>query len=420
MTNYPAHWKTMMLEEVSAVIDPHPSHRAPAIDPKGIPFVGIGDVREDGIADFRGARLVSPKILSEHSERYSLESDLIGLGRVASVGKVVKLPKGDTPYTISPTLAVISPNEISFDFLYYVLQSPQIQNQLIGLKQGSGRQSVGILKLRKVVVPFPPVDEQHKIVGILEDHLSRLDTALSDVKQAKVKAAQFRRSLLQAAFTGNLSGDGTRLITELPEEWYLSIIGDLCGQVEKMDPANLDRDTFRYVDIGSLEPSSSSLENVEPISSTNAPSRARQLIREGDSVFSTVRPYMKKVAYIPREFDGEIASTGFCVLRPKIEKLNPKFLFYFLLSDRLLDQVLPLQRGVSYPAIRDNDLKSALIPLPPLPEQQKIVEILEDHLSRLDASIAIADTMEKQSSSLRRSLLQAAFTGQLAKEVASV
>jgi type I restriction enzyme S subunit len=58
--------------------------------------------------------------------------------------------------------------------------------------------------------------------------------------------------------------------------------------------------------------------------------------------------------------------------------------------------------------------------IPTLPEQHKIVEILEDHLSRLDASIALADAMEKQSAGLRRSLLQAAFTGQLTKEVASV
>ncbi len=66
------------------------------------------------------------------------------------------------------------------------------------------------------------------------------------------------------------------------------------------------------------------------------------------------------------------------------------------------------------------NLSAANIPLPTIVEQQKIVEILEDHLSRLDASVAIADAMEKQSASLRRSLLQAAFSGQLTKEVASV
>jgi type I restriction enzyme S subunit len=60
------------------------------------------------------------------------------------------------------------------------------------------------------------------------------------------------------------------------------------------------------------------------------------------------------------------------------------------------------------------------IPVPPIAAQHKIVEMLEDHLSRLDVTLSMADAMEKQSSALRRSLLQAAFAGQLTNEVASV
>ena len=202
-------------------------------------------------------------------------------------------------------------------------------------------------------------------------------------------------------------------MTELPPHWSSLALGELCSSVEKVDPTNLGRDDFWYVDIGALEPSSSSLEKVINIPTANAPGRARQLIRNGDSIFATVRPYMKKVAYIPKEFDGQIASTGFCVLRPIQEKLHSKYLFYFLLSDQLLDQVLPLQRGVSYPAIRDNDLKNAHIPIPPIDEQNKIVELLEDHLSRLDAALADVKQARIKAAQFRRSLLQAAFTGNL-------
>ena len=285
---------------------------------------------------------------------------------------------------------------------------------------GSGMVHITKKSFDAIEVNIPPIEEQHKIVELLEDHLSRFDAALVDVKQAKIKAAQFRRSILQAAFSGTLTAHGPRSVTSLPDGWAHSSIGNLCKSVTKIDPINLGRDSFKYVDIGSLEPSSSSLENVEAISTKDAPGRARQLLAVGDSIFSTVRPYMKKVAYISQEFDGEIASTGFCVMRPNEEELHAKYLFYFLLSDDLLDQVLPLQRGVSYPAIRDNDLRNASIPLPPPTEQQRIVSILEDHFSRLEASIKMADDMEKQAAALRRSLLQSAFTGQLTKEVESV
>jgi len=418
MTNYPVNWKTKRLEEVSDVIDPHPSHRAPAIDPNGIPFVGIGDVREDGIADFRRARLVSPKILSKHAERYSLETDLIGLGRVASVGKVVKLPKGDIPYTISPTLAVISPREISFDFLYYALQTPQIQNQLSGLKQGSGRQSVGILKLRKVVVPFPPLDEQRKIVELLEDHMSRLDAALTDVKQAKIKAAQFRRSLLQAAFTGYFGSDGTRLMTELPQGWTRTTIGEVCekpkygwttsasesGQIRLLRTTDLTRGPLTWESVPFCKESPKNFADFEVHKNDIFISRAGSV---GVSVLVKEVPFASVFAsYLIR-------------LRPT-NKVNAKFLALFLQSPNYWDQVLELSSGIALANINATKIQSMSLPLPPLPEQHKIVEILEDHLSRLDASIVLADAMEKQSAGLRRSLLQAAFTGQLTKEVASV
>jgi type I restriction enzyme S subunit len=91
------------------------------------------------------------------------------------------------------------------------------------------------------------------------------------------------------------------------------------------------------------------------------------------------------------------------------------YLFYFLSDPNSFPK-----RGSGQPFISKEDARDIEISYPPLPEQHKIVEILEDHLSRLDASIALADAMEKQSAGLRRSLLQAAFTGQLTKEVASV
>jgi len=71
--------------------------------------------------------------------------------------------------------------------------------------------------------------------------------------------------------------------------------------------------------------------------------------------------------------------------------------------------------GTTFDAITGETLRSTLIALPPLAEQQVIVEILEDQLSRLDVTLRMVDAIEKQSVALRRSLLQAAFTGQLKK-----
>jgi type I restriction enzyme S subunit len=82
-------WLKTSLGDVADVIDPHPSHRAPAVDDDGIPFIGIGDLRNSGDIDFAKARRVSKKILEEHKARYNRSDFLIGLGRVASIGMVV-------------------------------------------------------------------------------------------------------------------------------------------------------------------------------------------------------------------------------------------------------------------------------------------------------------------------------------------
>ncbi len=147
---------------------------------------------------------------------------------------------------------------------------------------------------------------------------------------------------------------------------------------------------------------------VASVASSEAPSRCRQLLRAGDTVWSTVRPYLEKIAYIDEGLDEQFASTGFCVLRPG-SAILPKYLFHYSVSRQMLDQVLVHQRGVSYPAVLEKNVKAAAIPVPPLDQQRRIIDILEDHLSRLDAAEStLHDALA------RRRLLHASFLQSIA------
>ena len=95
----------------------------------------------------------------------------------------------------------------------------------------------------------------------------------------------------------------------------------------------------------------------------------------------------------------------------KSKEVNLRFLFQHL-SD---PEAWP-KRGSGQPFISQKDARELEVIIPPLAEQEKIVRILEEQLSRLDASLAVADAIEKKASALRRSLLHAAFTGELTKE----
>ena len=181
-------------------------------------------------------------------------------------------------------------------------------------------------------------------------------------------------------------------MTSLPGGWDEVALRDLCLSITKSDPVDLGRETVRYVDIGSVDGSRHALVGVPEIPAAGVPSRCRQIIRSGDTVFSTVRPYLEKIAYVDDSLDHEFASTGFSVLRPG-PRLVPKFLYYFSISSGMLDQVLPYQKGVSYPAVLDREVRATMTPVPPLNEQRRIVDLLEDHLSRLDAAESYIQTI---------------------------
>ena len=197
-------------------------------------------------------------------------------------------------------------------------------------------------------------------------------------------------------------------MTTLPVGWAPKSLSDVCLPVTKADPVSTGREQVRYVDIGSVDGARHRLPEIPWIDSGSAPSRCRQIIAGGDTVFSTVRPYLEKIAFVDGSLDGEFASTGFCVLRPG-PQLLPRYLFHFSVSHQMLEQVLIHQRGVSYPAVLEKDVKAATIPVPPLDEQRRIVDILEDHLSRLDAAETLLNQSKRRLATWSRAVVDTAF-----------
>lgn len=173
--------------------------------------------------------------------------------------------------------------------------------------------------------------------------------------------------------------------TTLPNFWEVVSIGSLCQSVESTSPAKRGVGSFRYIDISSIDNHTKQITDIQEIDNSNAPSRARQIVATNDVIVSTVRPTLNAVALIPEELNGEICSTGFCVLRTDKELLNPEYLFAWVRHPQFIQSLIRLERGIGYPAVSDSDVRSVKVPLPPLPEQARIVAILRqaDELRRL-------------------------------------
>jgi type I restriction enzyme S subunit len=201
----------------------------------------------------------------------------------------------------------------------------------------------------------------------------------------------------------------------LPKDWEWKELSELCERITKVKVSeqkpNLE---FIYLDIGSIENTNNKIVSHKTYKWKEAPSRAQQIIFKDDILFSTVRTYLKNIAIVDSGlYDRQIASSGFTVLRGKKQILHPKFLFYRTISNAFLNPLNELQTGSSYPAVRDKDVLSQEIPLPPYKVQESIVSKIEELFSELDKSIEQLKIAQQQLKVYRQSVLKWAFEGKL-------
>ena len=137
-------------------------------------------------------------------------------------------------------------------------------------------------------------------------------------------------------------------------------------------------DTYRYIDLTSVCRETNLIIEASEITSENAPSRAQKLLLKDDVIFATTRPTQQRLCLIPDEFSGEIASTGYCILRAKSQEILPKWIYYWISSTKFKNYVEENQSGSAYPAISDAKVKEFKIYIPSLIEQNRIITILED------------------------------------------
>ncbi|MBE7497320.1 MAG: N-6 DNA methylase [Verrucomicrobiaceae bacterium] len=163
-------------------------------------------------------------------------------------------------------------------------------------------------------------------------------------------------------------------------------LGDVCVKCQQVAPTSLGKPTFRYIDIDSVDNIGLRITEPKSIPVGEAPSRARKLVKARDVLFSTVRPYLKNIAIVPASLDGEIASTGFGVMRADEARMLPEYLFSVVSNQRFVDAANELTTGASYPAITENQLFDLEIPLPPLEEQRRIVAEIEGYQKVLDGA----------------------------------
>jgi type I restriction enzyme S subunit len=197
--------------------------------------------------------------------------------------------------------------------------------------------------------------------------------------------------------------------SQMEENFYCEVsLGEVADDfVSQSGPV----DTFVYVDIGSIDRESKTIIAPKTLSLKAAPSRAKQVLKEGDVLVSMTRPNLNAVAIVPANLASAIATTGFHVLRSKW--VEPKLLYYLVQSDSFIDAMSNVVQGALYPAVRPRDISSFKFHLPSPLTQARIVKKLDEVLSDLDNGVAELKAAQKKVAQYRQSLLKAAVEGEL-------
>lgn len=247
-----------------------------------------------------------------------------------------------------------------------------------------------------------------------DSSVDELLSSISSEKEELVRQKKIKKEKPLPAITED------EIPFDIPENWRWVRLRTVVYNRGQITP----QDTFSYIDIGSIDNKKHCLNNDENIlTAKNAPSRARKIVKLGDILYSTVRPYLHNMCIIDREFTcTPIASTGFAAMTCYNGILN-KYLFYFLLSpafDAYANDSAN-SKGVAYPAINDERLYRAVIAIPPIEEQQRIVEKVEGLMAKIDEIEKTEQALESIKSTfpgdMKASILQAAMQGKLTEQL---
>lgn len=251
------------------------------------------------------------------------------------------------------------------------------------------RQAILNLAVRGRLVPQDPNDEP----------AGELLKKIQEEKARLIKNGEIRKEKLLPSFEMN------EILYSLPVGWKWVPIRQVTSDRGQTIPI----EDFTYIDVTAINKEVGCIADPKILAATNAPSRARKLVKKGDVIYSCVRPYLLNIAIIDSDIiPRPIASTAFAVLNG-FGLILPKYIWIVLRSPFVIEFVEVKMRGQAYPAINDSDFSLLPFPLPPLAEQHRIVAKVDELMALCDQLESANKERETRQDQLLKSVLHQAL-----------
>ena len=243
-------------------------------------------------------------------------------------------------------------------YLPFVMQSDAFWDYMEAHKSGSVNFFINWSTLKNYEFELPDVETQERIATLL--------WAINDTKVAYQKLIATIDETVKSQFIEMFYG----------KDYPVKAIGDLVDRkIERAGKVFEKDDEIQYLDISSIDNSSKKVVALTPYKLSDAPSRAQYVLREGDIVYSTVRPNLQNIAVNHSSDVNVVGSTGFCVLR--CTGVTAGYMWGVVTSDEFTQSMIAQASGANYPAVTDKVVLSYEIPVPPLEEQEAFEEFAQ-------------------------------------------
>ena len=325
---------------------------------------------------------------------------------------------------VSPAYQVYYPSkQVNRNYFKYLFKDKSFIQKLnsytMSLRDGK---NIAFSDFGNTYLPFPALDEQNKIADFLDKKVSQIDDISKKIQQEITDLEEYRKSIITKAVTKGIDknvpikNSGDKMIREIAASFKLVPL----KYVANYNLHTLSDDTnpdfcFKYIDIGSV--TTGHINKYQKLRFADAPSRARRLVKNNDIIISTVRTYLKAIAFIQDLQKTTVVSTGFIVLSPKKNLIDPVYLRYAIENESFISKVQAYSVGITYPAINSSTIMNFKLVYPPFNAQKEIASYPDKKCKSINQIIEKKRTLINSLNQYKQSIIYEYVTGK--KQVSS-
>ena len=385
---------------------------------EGIPFLNIRCIQNNQLLKDK-LQFVDENIVRKHFKHFLLQENDLVVSSSGTLGRTLFIKKEHLPLLLNTSIIRMRPTNESLSrfYLKYFIESEFFQKEIYRLSTGSAQSNYGPTHLKRIFLILPPLPEQRKIAEILET----LDNAIEKTEKIIEKYKRIKQGLMQDLLTkgidenGNIRSEKTHKFKDsplgrIPEEWEVVRLGevvDIKGGKRLPKGEELVDEGYPYIRLSDIKDMKIQIDKVKFITENVRKKISKYTVSKNDVIIS-IAGTIGLVALIPDDLDNANLTEN-AVKLTNLLKINRLYLAYSLLSFSLQKQIDEMVGIVAQPKLAIFRLATLFLPLPPLPEQQKIAEIL----SQIDQAIEKEEKYKEKLERLKKGLMEDLLTGKV-------